>query len=169
MKALRTLRGPLAAVALAAALSVSGCSTADTAAIVDGTTISEKDAQTAARQINEAFHPEQPLDTPGAVASLISAPMINAVALAAGKGESDSSARAAMPDLADPAASTLELVKANFAWQKLTDQEKQSVLDDLKKVKVTVNPRYGTFDPSTGSLKAVEPNWLPKPTPTPQG
>ena len=40
MKALRTLRGPLAAVALAAALSVSGCSTADTAAIFNGQVIS---------------------------------------------------------------------------------------------------------------------------------
>ena len=45
VKALRTLRGPLAAVAMAAALTVSGCATADAAAVVNGQVISESEAQ----------------------------------------------------------------------------------------------------------------------------
>jgi hypothetical protein len=154
------MRGPLAAAALAAALAVSGCSTADTAAIVNGEVISETEAQLAATQINEAFNPEQPLDTPGAVASLIAASTINEIALKAGKGESESSARAAMPNLADPAESTIELVKSNFAWQKLSDAEKQAALETLKKADVTVNPRYGTFNAENAGFQQSAPNWL---------
>jgi hypothetical protein len=160
VKAFRTLRGPLAAVGLAAALAVSGCSAADTAAVVNGQVISESEAQLAARQINEAFSPQTPLDTPGAVSSLIAAPFINSVAKSVGKAESDSSARSAMPNVTDPAQATLDLVKANFALQKLTDQEKQRVVSELKTAHVTINPRYGAFDPDTASFEAPSQNWI---------
>lgn len=163
MKALRTLRGPLAAVALAAALSVSGCGTADTAAIVNGQVISESEAQTAAREINEAFKPQTPLDTKAAVSSLIAAPIINGVAERAGKAESDSSARSAMPDLSEPAQATLDLVKANFALQKLSDQEKQLIVEELKKAEITINPRYGAFDRDSATFEAPNRNWLADP------
>jgi len=163
VKALRTLRGPLAAVALAAALSVSGCSTADTAAIVNGQVISESEAQQAAHEINEAFKPQTPLDTPGAVSSLIAAPIINGVAESVGKAESDSSARSAMPNLSEPTQATLDLVKANFALQKLTDQEKQLVVEELKKAEITINPRYGAFDRDSATFEAPSRNWLSLP------
>lgn len=163
MKALRTLRGPLAAVVIAAALSVSGCGTADTAAVVNGQVISETEAQRAAREINEAFSPQTPLDTPGAVSSLIAAPIINEVASKVGKAESDSSARAAMPNISDPSQASLDLVKANFALQKLSDQEKQQVLEQLKKADIKINPRYGSFDPDTASFEAPARNWLKLP------
>jgi hypothetical protein len=160
VKALRTLRGPLAAAALATALSVSACGTADTAAIVNGDVISESEAQTAAQQINEAFKPQTPLTTQAAVSSLIAAPVINNVAKRVGKGESDSSARSALPNVAEPAQATLDLVKANFALQKLTDSEKQLILDDLQKAEITVNPRYGVFDRDGVQLEAAQTNWL---------
>ncbi len=160
MKALRTLRGPLAAAALAAALSVSACGTADTAAVVNGEKISESEAQTAAQQINEAFKPQNPLTTAAAVSSLIAAPIINEVAMRVGKGESDSSARSAMPQIAEPSQATLDLVKANFALQKLTDPEKQMVLDELKKADVTVNPRYGAYDKDGAQLEPAKTDWL---------
>ena len=54
MKASRVLRGPIVALAAAAALGLSGCATADTAAVVNGTVISEQDAQKAALQIQQA-------------------------------------------------------------------------------------------------------------------
>jgi hypothetical protein len=163
VKALRTLRGPLAAVVIAAALSVSGCGTADTAAVVNGQVISETEAQRAAREINEAFSPQTPLDTPGAVSSLIAAPIINEVASKVGKAESDSSARAAMPNISDPSQASLDLVKANFALQKLSDQEKQQVLEQLKKADIKINPRYGSFDRDTASFEAPARNWLKLP------
>jgi hypothetical protein len=160
VKALRTLRGPLAAVALATALAVSGCGTAGTAAVVNGQVISESEAQQAAREINEAFSPETPLDTPGAVSSLITAPIINDVSKRAGKAESDSSARSAMPNISEPSQATLDLVKANFALQKLSDQEKQQVLTDLAKADITINPRYGAFDRDSASFEMPARNWL---------
>ena len=163
MKALRTLRGPLVGAALVAALSLSACGTADTAAVVNGEKISENEAQTAAQQINEAFKPQTPLTTRDAVSSLIAAPAINSVATRLGKGESDSSARSAIPQLQDPAQATLDLVKANFALQKLTDPEKQQVLDELKKAEVTVNPRYGAYDKNGFQLEAPQTNWLKAP------
>ena len=162
MKALRTLRGPLAAVALAAALSVSGCSTADTAAIVNGQVISESEAQQAAREINEAFAAD-PARHSGRRQPLIAAPIINGVAESVGKAESDSSARSAMPNLSEPTQATLDLVKANFALQKLTDQEKQLVVEELKKAEITINPRYGAFDRDSATFEAPSRNWLSLP------
>jgi type IV pilus biogenesis protein CpaD/CtpE len=51
VKAARALRGAVVVVVAALALGLSGCASADTAAIVDGHRISERDAQEAARQI----------------------------------------------------------------------------------------------------------------------
>lgn len=160
VKAPRSPRGLLATVALATALAVSGCGTADTAAIVNGQVISESEAQQAARQINEAFSPQTPLDTSAAVTSLVAAPIIIDVAERAGKAESDSSARSAMPKLSEPAQATLELVKANFALQKLTESERQQVIDELKKAEITINPRYGSFDRDSASFAESSRNWL---------
>lgn len=66
----RALRGSVVVVLAASVLAVSGCAQADTAAIVNGTRISEQDAQEAARQIREA-QPSSALDTANAVASLV--------------------------------------------------------------------------------------------------
>ncbi len=160
VKALRTLRGLLAATAVVGTLSVAGCATADTAAVVNGNRITEKQAQTAAAQINKAFQLTDPLTTTNAVSSLITAPFINEVAAKAGKAETDSSARAAMPNLDDPTPQTLELVKANFALQNLTDQEKADIVADLQKAKIEVNPRYGTFNRKTAGIEPRNENWL---------
>jgi two-component system chemotaxis response regulator CheB len=118
------------------------------------------EAQTAAQQINEAFKPQNPLTTQAAVSSLIAAPIINDVATRVGKGESDSSARSAIPQIEEPSQATLDLVKANFALQKLTDPEKQMVLDELKKAEVTVNPRYGAYDTDGAQLEPAKTDWL---------
>jgi hypothetical protein len=160
VKALRTLRGPLVAAAAALALTVTGCATADTAAVVNGEVISESDAQQAAREINEAFKPEQPLDTQGAVSSLIAAPVINGVAERVGKAESEATARSAMPDLSEPSQATIDLVRANFALQKMSETERAEVIADLKKADITINPRYGAFDRDSGSFELARPNWI---------
>ena len=68
-----------------------------------------------------------------------------------------------MPDVAEPAQATIDLVKANFALQKMSDAEKQMVVDDLKKAEITINPRYGSFDRDTGSFEAPSLNWIKLP------
>jgi parvulin-like peptidyl-prolyl isomerase len=154
----------------AGVLAVSGCATADTAAVVNGNRITEQQAQEAARQIRAA-QPDSGLDTPNAVASLVMATFINDVAVKAGKGLSDSAARAAVTAIEDPAPSTLELVKASLAWNQMTSEEQNQAVALAGKADITINPRYGTFDPKKVSFAASSPNWIKAEptTPAPQG
>jgi hypothetical protein len=169
VKAVRALRGPIVVIAAAVALGVSGCATADTAAIVNGHTISEREAQEAARQIQEA-QPDSGLDTGGAVSSLIMAQFINEVADKVGKGLSDSAARAAVETIEDPSSATLELVKASVAWNNLSSDERNEAIADAQKAKITINPRYGTFDAKTMQFDVSKPNWIKaQPTTSPTG
>lgn len=169
MKALKVLRGSVVVVVAASVLAVSGCATADTAAVVDGHRISEQEAQEAARQIDKA-QPDSGLDTPNAVASLVMARFINAVADQAGKGLSDSAARSAVAAIPDPAPATLELVKASLAWSRLTSTEQNQAVDAASKADITVNPRYGTFDAKAIRFNPSSPNWIkPQPAATPAG
>jgi hypothetical protein len=169
VKALRALRGPIVVIVAAVALGVSGGATADTAAIVNGHTISEREAQEAARQIQEA-QPDSGLDTGGAVSSLIMAQFINEVADKVGKGLSDSAARAAVETIEDPSSATLELVKASVAWNNLSSDERNEAIADAQKAKITINPRYGTFDAKTMQFDVSKPNWIKaQPTTSPTG
>ena len=169
MKAARALRGPIVMIAAAVAFGVSGCATADTAAIVNGHTISEREAQEAARQI-QAAQPDSGLDTPGAVSSLIMAQFINDVADKVGKGLSDSAARAAVETINAPSPATLELVKASVAWNNLSSDERNEAITEAQKAKITINPRYGTFDAKTMQFDVSKPNWIKaQPTSSPTG
>ena len=169
MKAVRALRGPIVVIAAAVALGVSGCATADTAAIVNGHTISEREAQEAARQIQEA-QPDSGFDTPSAVTNLIMAQFINEVADKSGKGLSDSAARAAVDTIDDPSPATLQLVKASVAWNNLSSGERNEAVADAQKAKITINPRYGTLDAKTMQFGVSKPNWIKaQPTATPAG
>jgi hypothetical protein len=146
-------------VVAAAALALSGCATADTAAIVNGTVISEEEAQEAVRQIKEA-QPQAEIDTPGAVRALVFAPFINDAAAKSGKGQSDSSAKAALGDVADPSRATLELVKASMVSGQLTPEEQREIAAQIAAADITINPRYGTFDKKTLSFGDSQLNWI---------
>jgi len=47
-----------------------------------------------------------------------------------------------------------------LAIQKLDQASKTLIVDELGKVKITVNPRYGAFDVTTITLTPIEPNWI---------
>lgn len=171
----QVLRGSVVTLVTAGVLAVSGCSTADTAAIVDGQRITEQEAQEASRQILAA-QPDSGITTSSAVASLVMAGFINTVANDAGKGLSDSAARTAIQTIQDPAASTLELVKASLAFNQMTSEEQSRAVTLAQKADITINPRYGTFDPQKISFDPSTPNWIkpvpaeaPAPAATPQG
>jgi hypothetical protein len=169
VKASRVLRGLVVVVAAALALTLSGCATANTAAVVNGQRISERDAQEAARQIQEA-QPDSTITTPDAVAALIMAQFINEVADGAGKGLSDSAARAAIPGIANPSPATLSLVRSSLAWNQMTDTEHTQAVDAASKAQITINPRYGTFDPKQVRFDQSKPNWIKaEPTTSPTG
>lgn len=165
MKAHRTLRGLAVAVSLAGVIAVSGCGTANTAAVVDGRTITVSEAQEAAAQINEAFNLQDPLTTTAVLTQLIYAPYVLDVAEKAGKAQSESVARAKMPNLREPSEATLLLVRANAALDQQTaqglDQAQQGeVLAAIEKAKITVSPRFGTFNTAQVSLQPSSPNWF---------
>lgn len=171
VKASGALRGAIVVAAAAGVLALSGCATADTAAVVDGHRITEQSAQEAALQIQKAQpNAEKPLTTPDAVASLVMARFINAAADQAGKGLSDSAARAAIPAITDPAPATLELIRASLAWNQMTTEEQNAAVTAASKADVTINPRYGTFDPANVRFDASSPNWIKaEPAPAAQG
>lgn len=169
VKAFKFLRGSVVAILAGSVLAVSGCATADTAAVVDGQRITEQEAQEAARQVTKV-QPDSGLDTPQAVASLVMARFINQVADQAGKGLSDSAARAAVASIPDPAPSTLQLVKASLAWNQMTSEEQNKAVTAASKANITVNPRYGSFDAKNVRFSASTPNWIkPQPAQTPAG
>ena len=160
MKAFGAVRGSVVAAAAVGVLALSACGTANTAAVVNGQRITERDAQDAVTQIHEA-QPSSTLDTPNAVASLVMAIFINRVADAAGKGLSDSAARAAVTEIPDPTPATLELVKASLSWNQLTNAEQTQAVDAAAKSHIVLNPRYGTFDGKSSQLFGKSaPNWI---------
>jgi hypothetical protein len=151
-----------AAIGAAAAVAVAGCSGVggtDTAAIVDGNVITEKEAQEAADQINEAFQLQQPLTTGDTVASLITAPYVIDAASRSGHPQSEAAARQALSAIEDPSDATIELVRANAAFQSLSPQDHEQILKQISEADLTVNPRYGTFDPSRGMVQTT-PDWI---------
>lgn len=160
MKAFRVLRAGLVTGVVSAVAVLGGCGSADTAAVVNGQVVTESEARRAATEINRAFQLEKPLGTRDAVNALVTAPLINAVAREAGKAQTDSGARAAMPRLQDPSPATLEMVKANFALQQLTDEEKGRIVEELREAEITINPRYGRFDRETVGFEESVPNWI---------
>ena len=65
---------------------------------------------------------------------------------------------------------TLELVRASLAWNQMTTEEQNSAVTAASKADVTINPRYGTFDPAKVRFDVSTPNWIKaEPAPVPQG
>ena len=159
VKAFRVLRGAVVTVAVAGVLAVSGCATADTAAVVNGHRITEQEVQEATSQITKAY-PDSSLNAANALSSLVMAGFINQIADQSGKGLSDSAAKAAIGEIEDPSAATLELVKSSLASQQLTTIEQGQVVELARKAQVTMNPRYGTFDAKAVRFDVSQPNWI---------
>lgn len=168
----RALTGAAAATVLAVGLGLSGCGVgkAGAAAIVDGERISDTDVQTAAAETNKGV--EQPLQTPFTAEStlpwLILAPFVLDEAEREGKAVSEDQARKALPKLDDPSPATVEFVRAYIAAQSsLSDEGVQNVLKAVDAASISVNPRYGTFNPKQpAQLTQKLPPWIATPEPT---
>jgi hypothetical protein len=167
VKAFTVLRAAIVASVVAGVLVVSGCATADTAAIVNGHRITEQEVQEATAQITKAY-PDSTLNSANALSSLVMAGFINQVADENGKGLSDSAAKAAITEIEEPTAATLELVKSSLSSQQLTTVEQGKVVELASKAEVSMNPRYGTFDAKQVRFDASQPNWIKaEPAPAP--
>jgi hypothetical protein len=159
------VRAAVAGSALGAVVLLSGCGSAlgtDAAATVDGRVITKTEAADVARQINTAFQPQQPLTLGDAVTLLIRAPYINELAQRSGKAVTATMARSALKEHLDEPATdaTVEVLQADAAAQTLTEADKIELSQKFQKLKVSVNSRYGTYDPARAVLDPAMPNWV---------
>jgi len=160
----RTARASLVTVVLfVAAVALSGCGSQQpgAAAIVDGTTISERDLQTVTGQLNTLAQGEQKLAPGDILMNLILMPYVLAEADRAGKSVPDAQARKVIAKVSNPSRQTIDLVRMNMAIESLTPAAKTAILAKLGKAEITVNPRYGTFDPKKKlAVVSTTPNWI---------
>jgi len=145
---------------LGATLALSSCGTqqAGTAAIVDGSAISDKDVQTVAVELAPLAQGQPPI-SPGVVLSnMILQPYV--LAEAGKNAPDDTQVRKAIAKVAKPSPLTMDVVRTNLAIQTLTPESKASILTKLAKAKITVNPRYGAFDIKQVAVLPISPDWI---------
>ncbi|MBM6402071.1 hypothetical protein [Phycicoccus sonneratiae] len=155
------VRRAAAALALGAALVTAGCGTTEAgrAATVDGRVITESQVNTARTEINKAF-PDANLTASDVLYRLIEAPYVIDYVAKQGAPQSASVARANFPATADPSDEAIELLRGQYARQVLQQAGQTLPAEAMAGVKVVVNPRYGTFDPSKTELTPSRPDWL---------
>lgn len=164
------------ALVIGASLALSGCGTQrpGAAAIVNDTAvrhqdivISDEDAQSVPQELNTLAQGGQELKVSDALLSLILAPYVLDEAKRVGKTVSASEARKVIAKVANPSPSTIAFVQMQLSIQKLDQASKTRIVDELGKVKITVNPRYGAFDVTQVALTPIEPNWIKASAPVP--
>lgn len=150
---------------LGATLALSACSSqqAGAAALVGGTTIRDQDVQNVSTELNTLTQGQQKLTPSIVLVNLILAPYVLAEADRTGKPITDAQARKVIAKVAKPAPATVQFVRMQLAIQSLNQASKTTILAELANAKITVNPRYGTFDPKQVSIAPTAPNWI-KPT-----
>jgi hypothetical protein len=167
----RSFRRPFPAVfltvLLGATLGVSACGAQESssAAIVDGVSISERDVQSISSEVNALAQGGQRLSPSDALLSMILAPYVRDEAKRIHKPIDESAARLVVKKIAHPSAATLRFVEMQLGVQELDQASKNLIVAELNKAKITVNPRYGRFDPKQIAMTASSPDWF-KASPT---
>jgi hypothetical protein len=165
-------------LAVGAALLLAGCGELtpagpDRAAVVDGQVISETSLQSGMAEVN-AMNPQllqAELTPSGTLTALIQAPVVLGYLEGKGVIVSDSVAMqdAQRRGIANPSDSTLEIIKLASAVSsaqsegKLADADAVALTQELQALDIDVNPRYGTFDPTTASVSLTSPEWVTAP------
>jgi hypothetical protein len=163
-------------VTSAVAVLMAGCGTpeAGSAATIGSRRISVHDVQSATADIQTLYGPDQPVPQRSVLYLLAAAPFIQSIASRSNAGTSVDDARQTFASkVSNPSPAALTVIQANTSLGKLdqlggtqTTQLLREVTQDLSHAGFTVNPRYGTFDPTRGTLMQSQPNWLPTPSPT---
>lgn len=158
----------LALAALGGGLSLTGCGTTNVAAIVDGSVITQDEVEAAADQLNEQFDPPQPITPKQVLGALIIAPTVISSAEKYGHPQAADAAATSLTKVSDPAASTVAIIQENTALQAAQQAEQQELVAAVTKLKVTVNPQYGAFDPNTATVTDITPSWITSAEPAAQ-
>jgi parvulin-like peptidyl-prolyl isomerase len=157
------------ALVLGAALALSGCGAQQTgaAAIVNDTVIRDEDVQTVSGEVSKVNEDGQKLSASNALLSLILAPYVLEEAKRVGKTVSEAEARKLIAKVAKPSPPTIRFIQMQLAVQQLDDASKTAIVSKLGKAKITINPRYGTFDSKQFVIAATTPNWIKSSAPSP--
>jgi hypothetical protein len=166
--------GVLVAATLAATLSLTGCTTfekTNTAAFVNGTAISDSTVAEVTNQFNNnlATSPDQKIQESQTLGVLILAPFVLGQVKTSGSWTPDARYNTALQRVPDASQATKDFLATSIILQQggpLTDNDVNAILDQLKKADVVLDPRFGTWDPSTGGFLAPQDNWI-KPTAAP--
>lgn len=166
----------LCSLTLAGALLLSGCSglTASDAAIIEGRTISDSELQEATTQLNEIV--PQPGGAGVLLTDLARSFLLDAVISGTPLEITDQEMRELLREngVADPNEVTIDVARAREYLTRLqdpaftADPANEVVLtrlaavgqEDLEGLDVQVNPRYGTWDPTSLSLVDQAPEWI---------
>lgn len=170
----RRPRLAIASLALAGGLVLSGCGSSEVtevgqaeprtaAATIGDRTITVGDVQEATAGTNAFIREQggqQQLDARDILTTLIYAPEITAAAREAGISVPSAAAveRVLGQIGIERAPATVEFIRAQSVREQMTPQQVRSAVEAATD-DVTLNPRYGTFDPQQGIVDA-QPNWL---------
>ena len=156
-------------LALGVTFALSACGTQEpsAAAIINGTSISERAVQSVTDQVNTLSQGGQKLSSSNALLSLILAPYVLDEAKRVHKTISEPQAQQVIGKIAHPSAATITFVRMQLSVQELDQASKNLIVGELDKAKITVNPRYGTFDPKQITMTPTAPNWIKAGAPSP--
>lgn len=154
--------GTVAGVALAAALTLSGCAgqNPDTAATVNGTVITEHDVTAVSRDMASMPTTGPSVTNQDILVTLILRPFVVDAAQRTGTMVSPAEARQLLGDgLPNPSQQTVNFAQTSLISRRLPQAELAKVVQQFRTADVKVNPRYGTLDPQRG-LVPTQQNWM---------
>ena len=165
MTRIRPLAQAVVAAALALPALVAGCGTsaAGTAAVVDGRRVTEADVQRATAEIQAFVGPQTAVRQQTVLLFLIASPDLVNAAAGIGKGVSRNDAEVQLATgIQHPSEATVTVWQASRAFAAIRDQAalQQQVTQRVEAHAITVNPRYGTFDPSKLIFTRDRQNWI---------
>ena len=165
-------------LALATGLGLAGCagvggdrpeslgqtSPREPAATVDDFTVSVGDVQSATKASNEFIAKQggqSTLTTSDVLGTLMFAPQILETAQDAGLSvPSAKTVQQALGQLEiDSSVGAVEFIRAQSVREQMSPEQLASVSEELDDADISVNPRYGSFDPAKG-LQDSQPDWL---------
>lgn len=173
----RRLTGSALVAALSLTASACGTMQAGAAAVVGDRRISVEQLQAATTDIAtyaKAQDPNGSVSQDKVLLFMILAPDLVDTAARAGVGVSDDTARQELGKfgVAKPSSGAVQALRGLAALNSLKQGNKAEELNafvtKLRSAKISVNPRYGTFDAQAVDIVAVSPDWLAS-TKTPPG